>query len=201
MVSLTVNLKLDGLAKFKQAVDFGAGPIRDAIRQWAYRYRTWAQRRFDSYSKGGGDWPALALTTIRGRRKGKNWGKNKKRSSLARDTLNEFGRGAGALVSAGGTVSILRDTGLLFMALAPAFIGTPGAIQEDLPFGVKVGYGGSQTHGQSKTTIAGIAAFHQTGGGKLPKREIIVAPDAVIVERMAKDMERALNKYGKDIIG
>lgn len=94
--------------------------------------------------------------------------------------------------------SILRDTGTLFAALSPTFTNKPGAIEENIPFGIRVGYGGPARHtdGESKSppTIADIASFHQNGVGRLPKREIIVAPDSKTIRGMIGDMERAVDK-------
>jgi len=44
------------------------GPLRKAIKQWAVRYRAFAQRRFYSYARGGGDWPPLAPSTVLSKR-------------------------------------------------------------------------------------------------------------------------------------
>jgi hypothetical protein len=93
----------------------------------------------------------------------------------------------------------LRDTGLLFAALSPIFAGAPGALQEFIKFGIRVGYGGPQKHSLGQTTsmatIADIASFHQNGfGTKLPQREIIVNPPPDVIQDMADDMTKALNK-------
>jgi hypothetical protein len=81
----------------------------------------------------------------------------------------------------------------LFEALSPT-LGTPGQLQEDIPFGVRVGYGGPAMHPGGKITIAGLAAIHQGGLGHVPKREIIVPPDDRTISLMAGDMQRAIRK-------
>jgi hypothetical protein len=101
------------------------------------------------------------------------------------------GRARGALSAA----AILRDTGLLLGALNPEFVSSPGALQEGIPFGVRVGYGGPGRY-PSGASIADIARFHQLGEGYNPKREIIVKPDAATISRMADDMQRAMIKLG-----
>lgn len=88
---------------------------------------------------------------------------------------------------------ILRDKGILFAAVTPEFTGQPGAIEENIPFGVRVGYGGSAIHAGTRTTIADIASFHQEGGPNLPKREIIVQPDDKTFTGMVSDAQRAVN--------
>ena len=194
-ITATVSIDLSGLQKFESKIDEqlaggGEGPIAQCLELWAFRYRSYIQLRFDAYSKGGGNWRQLALSTIKKRRKGKS---NVKmfRESLARNTKKK-----GQLVNAGGTYTILRDTGILFAALAPVFSNAPGAIEERIPFGIKVGYGGPQLHDAGGTaTIADIASFHQNGSlPNLPQREIIVAPDDTLLRTMANDMTKALHE-------
>lgn len=213
MITATVDVKLDGMAKFKSSLDKNpsAGPIMDALKQWAVRYRAFVQRRFDRFSKGGGDWPALAESTIRGRRQGTS--KATKRSSLARRPVrDEDGKIVGHRpVQAtkknaqgkvmGVSVSILRDTGTLFAALAPQFTNAPGALQQFGALSVEVGFGGAASHPGAGITVAELAFAHQIGHGRLPPREIIVEPDAETLRGMAGDMQRALGKMGKDMIG
>jgi hypothetical protein len=173
MIAVDIKLDLSGMAKYRSAIDQPTGPVRDMLVQWATRYRAFIQRRFDRYSKGGGDWPSLATSTIAGRRKGK--GKRR--------------------------VTILRDTGTLFAALNPAFDGRPGSLQTINGLSVTVGYGGPQVHTGGRATIAAIAAYHDQGGGNLPQRQIIVPPDSKTLDAMAKDAERALTKLAKEMIG
>lgn len=97
-------------------------------------------------------------------------------------------------ILASGTVSILRDTGLLFNAVNPAFSGKPGQLQEDIPFGVRVGFGGPGRHPDGTATIADIASFHQEGGPHLPQRKIVVPPDDSTTRKMADVMQRAMDK-------
>lgn len=172
---------LDSLSEGRRGQVLGT-----VFKQWAARYRGFAQERFDAFSKGAGDWVPLALSTVQGRRKGK--GKTK-RMSLARDTSR-----GGRLVSAGGAFSILRDTGLLFAALTPEFQAKPGQLEVGIPFGVRVGIGGPGKPPDGKATLADIAGFHQTGGGRLPKREIIVPPNENVQVAMAGDLENAIRK-------
>ena len=175
-----VRLNLEPLRRFAAAIRgdlrrSGNGPIRRAMRQWGARYRSFAQQRFDRYSKGGGDWPPLAESTKRRRRKARK------------------GRKKGATRS----FSLLRDTGLMFAALNPAWTGKAGALQEDIQFGIRVGYGGPSKHPGGKATIADIARFHDIGAGNLPERQIIDVPDAPTWVAMANDMDRALGKMAR----
>jgi hypothetical protein len=197
-ISSTVDVDLSDLQKFgrdivAQVEDGQAGVIGDVFTLWAYRYRSYAQLRFDAFSKGGGDWQPLKDSTVAGRRSGTKRTKgNAYRNSLKPQTKSSSGRNK--------KVSILRDTGILFAALSPVFVGSPGAIQQRIKFGIKVGYGGPQKHigfngKQSLATIADIAGFHQEGyPPHLPKREIIVDPPDTLLKQMAADMQNALNK-------
>lgn len=203
-ISAVVNIKLEGLEHFKQAIaqqlSGTAGPVHDAVRLWAVRYRSFAQLRFDLYSKGGGDWQKLAVSTIKKRRQGTKSNLVKLRQIQAL-TSNPQKKDAQSN-SNGGNVSILRDTGLLFAALTPVFAGAPGAIEENIQFGIRVGYGGPQRHAigdkNSTVTIADIASFHQNGFmPRLPKRQIIVPPTQMLLSSMADDMTKALVKLAK----
>lgn len=193
-----VKISLKGLHKFKAEVNAQIhgepGPVQSAIKLWAVRYRSFAQIRFDLYSKGGGDWQQLALSTIKKRRHG-----TKSNVLKLREIYKSKAKSDPSTISASGGIAILRDTGLLFGALNPIFQSAPGAIEEIIPFGVRVGYGGPQRYvqgvKQSIATIADIAEFHQLGNPpKLPKREIIVEPPDQVLEQMANDMTKALAK-------
>jgi hypothetical protein len=91
-------------------------------------------------------------------------------------------------------VSLLRDTGLLFNALDPQFSPGKGAIQQDVPFGLTVGFGGPAKHPQGRATIADVAGFHQTGTPKMPKRQILVEPDTRTTQLMGQDMQRGIDR-------
>lgn len=172
-LEVTVKLSLKGLEKFKRDIKKGTGSVKVMLKRWAFRYRGFVQRRFDQYSKGGGNWPPLAPSTIARRKKGSGKGK----------------------------VAILRDTGLLFNALAPVFQNSPGSLEEYEGLSVLVGYGGASSHGNSSKTIADIAAFHDLGNG-VPKRQIIVVPNEATLKGMKKDAEKLLGEGAKkDIEG
>ena len=58
-VTTKVTVKIPGLHRFSKVVASGEGQIRKAYGQWALRYRSFIQRRFNDYSRGAGDWPKL----------------------------------------------------------------------------------------------------------------------------------------------
>jgi len=104
----------------------------------------------------------------------------------ARQLQIETGTGTG--------IAILRDTGLLFAALTPEFVGAEGQYQLDVEDGVLVGFGGPGAHPDGKATIADIAGFHQSGSGRLPQRRIVVPPDDQTQAAMQGDMRRAIDR-------
>jgi len=178
-----VRLNLEPLRRFAAAIRgdlrrTSNGPVRRAMRQWAARYRSFAQQRFDRYSKGGGDWPPLAASTKRRRQKARKGSKGRKKGAAR-------------------SFSILRDNDLLFEALETPWTSKPGALQEDISFGIRVGYGGPARHPGGKASIADIAGFHDTGAGNLPRRQIIDVPDARTLVAMANDTERALGEMAR----
>ncbi len=175
-MTVTVKVDLAPLKRFQSAVSRalrtgGSGPIRDALKQWAARYRGYAQEQFTKNSRGG--WRGLAEST-------------KKRRRGAR-------RGA----TGARSFAILRDTNTLFSVLDLRFTGKPGAIQQDIPFGIKVGFGGPARYkkGKSRATIADIAEFHHTGAGNLPERKIMPAklPESVL-SGMGRDMDSGIQR-------
>ncbi len=233
MKFVTVNVgRIEG---FRHAIrtemigDDNAGPIRTAMHQWGVRYRSFLQRRFLAFSRGGGDWPPLAASTIRARRSTAKTklqrAKKSYRSAAARlekslKSLRRSGSQAANVraekaqrnfrekeramlaatrdrkqqVETGEGIAILRDTGLLFMALTPELVGAEGQYQLDVEDGVMVGFGGPGTYPDGKATIADIASFHQAGGGRLPQRRIVVPPDEQTVAAMQEDMRRAIRR-------
>ena len=166
-----VHINLAPLKKFKDTIEqdlrgSGSGPVRKALQHWGLRFRQFIQERFDKFSRGGGGWPDLKPSTKRARRQG----------------------------NGGGSFTILRDTNTLFSALDPAFSRKPGQLQEDIPFGVKVGYGGSARHPKAGMTIVRLAQIHNDGLGTVPARPIIVPPDARTVKLMVQDMAKAIGE-------
>ena len=93
--------------------------------------------------------------------------------------------------------AILRDTGTLFASLDVQFRGKPGQLQESLPNGIRVGFGGPAKHPKAGITVAGLAAVHHFGLGRVPARPIIVDPSSKVIKQMAGDVERDWIKRGK----
>jgi hypothetical protein len=92
------------------------------------------------------------------------------------------------------SVAILRDTNTMFAALNPVFQGQPGALEEPIAYGIRVGFGGPVQHPSGTFTVADLAGWHHTGAGRLPVRTIIDTPPVDVQDGMAKDAERGLTK-------
>ena len=172
-----VKVDLGPLKRFGAAVAAGmrgggkaAGPIGAAFREWGARFRGLLKERFVEFSRGGGDWPDLKESTKRRRAKARK----------GHEGARSF--------------AILIDTATLIHAVDPQFKNPPGRVDENIPFGIRVGYGGPDRYPKGKATIADIASFHQEGGGHLPCRKIIVGPSRGVVDAMAGDMTRALKQ-------
>lgn len=189
-----VTVDLSGLKKFQRLIDEGlrgrSGPIRKAVGTWPEIYGGEMSERFVRMSQGG--WPPLKQSTIERRRHGYRtmtrkgtWSKGKR-----------YGRGkralAAAIASGGGQVMILRDTGTLFNVVGANFVGAPGAMRQDIDYGVRVGFGGPGRHPRGRASVADIATFHQFGLGRNPRREILVAPQQRTLDTMARAMENGL---------
>lgn len=142
---VTVNLSL--MTNYQREI---SSRNRKVFELWTMRYRSYIQRRWNSFSRGGGDWPALKY------REG----------------------------------SILRDTNTMFTAMTPAVNAPSGSINEFLPNGVIVGFGGPAMH-PAGVSIEQVVLWHQTGAGNNPVREIIVEPDQNLRAQMLADMKRA----------
>jgi len=92
----SVRINLQGLSKFRQRINAGGAPVDKLLKIWQARYKQYILQRFDKYSKGGGDWPALSPFTVA--RKSKK----------------------------GGNTAILVDTGQMRLMLDPEIAGDSG---------------------------------------------------------------------------
>jgi len=156
---LTMTKKLNGLNAVIRSLDGGklSGPEFDTMRtQWTARYAGFVKKRFDANSKGGGDWPPLALSTVKARR-----GPDAKRAAsrkrngidpgltVVRDTARGTKR-----TTVARQVAILRDTGVLFRALQ---VGSVGNYSGSIPKGVEFGFAGAP-HAEIAAAEAGAKA-------------------------------------------
>jgi len=239
MINFTVKVPARKFARFRSllatCLRSGESPIGEVYEQWAAVYAGAMYERFDTYSKGGGDWPALASSTIWARRRATKGGKEKtevlkrqvfkaqKKIKVAFERLHKAKISGNSIriskaeskyriaslksitplkklqeakTSMSG-ISILRDSGKLMEALSPSMVNAPGRLQNLIPFGIEVGFGGPALHPGGKSSIADIATYHQVGNPNLPQRQIIVHPDEWnknLIPRMADLMSKGIRK-------
>lgn len=59
MITGVVTTDLRGIVRFEDVMRTGGVHLEAAVKKWAFRYRAFLQDRFERFSEGGGDWPAL----------------------------------------------------------------------------------------------------------------------------------------------
>jgi hypothetical protein len=160
---MAVRFELDGLNNLRRHSRAQSGPYRRMWKQIGAIMLGFWRRRYNLFSKGGGDWKDLAPSTKRGRQKAKRGAKGPRR------------------------FAILVDTGLLQNALA---IGSPGSLLERHGRGIRVGFS-NRKHPDTDFTFADLADTHQHGNpaGNLPARPILVEPD----ERTKRTLRRVIS--------
>ena len=156
--------------------------------KWLARYSTFIRRRFNVFSRGGGDWAMLSVGTAAARAHARR---------LKKGTAPKKRNKNGKTPKRDRKHSILRDTGLLFNSLS---IGAYGNFTKHIPRGVEFGFE-SVPHAASGTkpgkgvvSIAAIAGFHQKGGKNLPRRRILVKCPPDVAESMRQDLTRQYRK-------
>lgn len=178
MTSVFSTMRIDtpGLDAVRRSTAGGnlTGAAFDRMRRrWESRYQAFVSRRYDAFSRGAGDWPALSVSTIeqrrgaaRGRRgKGGGSGTNStpaggfavgSRMSLGRETRQrrvdkslrrgKFGDPRGAFVAP--LVSVGKRTIAILKdtgQLRKALdIGATGNKSDDLPAGIEFGFSGAR---------------------------------------------------------
>lgn len=136
------------------------------FKQWSGRYEGFTRRRFKKNSRGGGEWPPLAASTIARRRKGKSKGKGK------------------------GKKAILNNTGILEGSLV---IGSSKNMTKRIKDGIRYGIAAAK-HPGGGLTVQRLAEIHQNGEGRVPKRTILVQPSKEVERGMIADLRRAVER-------
>lgn len=167
--SLTVVLNLHKLRGLKPALEADLrlaanGPVRNALQQWGALLGRFLTNRWRTFSFGLGNWKSLKPATL----------------------LRKLRKGQLLL--------ILRATDKMFESFAPELVKKPGKVTQEVPFGMRVGFGGGMQypHDRGGPTMAQIARWHQTGAGHLPARKIIVGPDQETINEMRAVMKAAV---------
>ena len=171
-LSFNVNVNLSKLKRFQESLQAdlrlsGNGPVREALHEWGAIIARFLTKRFFIFSLGGGNWKPLKPATL----------KAKKQKGLL--------------------PWILRATDLLFESFNPVLARKPGKITEEIPFGVRVGFGPNMRamrYPGTNTSVAEVATYHQKGMGNLPVRKTIVPPDAPTIKEMRDVMAAAVKK-------
>lgn len=178
------TLNVGGLLAFEKLIrqtmyQRGNTPGHQMLRKWGVRYLGFVKRRFVKLSRSGGgeDWPLLAASTIRSRRKGA------KVDSRGRVR----GKGGQYVVSP----KPLRDTGALLAALD---LGNPGNLFREKPGYIEVGFAETGHGSDQKLTMAKLAAIHNLGTRRIPARPILVEPDEKTINGMMQDGETAMRQ-------
>ncbi len=145
-MAIKTGIDATALNKFAQAVGAGAREVDAMFKVWGRVYLAAMQKRFTTFSRGGGDWPGLEEETIKRKRaKGRKLGKRTKAVRAAK-------------ASSGSSV-ILVDSGALRAALS---VGSNGNLFKRIPKGIRVGYSRA-THPAGGISFQRLAEIHQVG--------------------------------------
>lgn len=214
MAQSNVKVDLSGFRALRAAVEGGlsvngAGPLGDWIgKKVPARYSAFVRRRYDQFSKGGGNWQPLADSTIAQRRTGKGTRTSRTGQKVSKTRGTEYTRLSGqlrtqirqrkdvsktlakmqALVQ--GPASILRDTGTLFNALQ---VNAANNLTQRIPNGVIFGFKPAPHPSEGGASIQDIAHYHNAGQG-VPKRVILAVADAGTVAAMNLDLKNAMQQ-------
>lgn len=175
-----VTLKIDGkpFAKMVQDLtdelgDASKQTIRLGLEEALKVYFEYMVTRFNKMSKGGDEWPDLAPSTKRNRYYKLN---PHQRLNKRKDQRGMSGEKSEARVAA-MKFPILKDTGDLLASLTR---GGKGHFYKVSSKGIEEG-----------TTVM-YAHYHQSGGGRLPRRMILVAPSDWVKSRMKTAVRNAV---------
>lgn len=192
---LTLEVECRGMILDKASEDSFR---RKLLKLMAARYRAFLLRRFNTNSRGGGDWPPLADVTQKRRRKGKPI----RRTSAEQVSIEKYFQ----------KQSILVDTGLLRSALnvTPSAASFEAVSVAGVHASVAVGFSNvlhppspKKPKGRSGTpklrkpvTVTQLAYIHHFGSKerKLPARPILVPPDENCIRKLEKLIEKELKK-------
>ena len=117
--------------------------------------------------------------------------------AFLRHRYRRLSKGGGAWKDNATNTPILRVTDTLYDALTPVFKGLPGQYQKFVPGGVQVGIKGGK-HPDAIITVGRLAAIHNVGEGRMPKRQIIVRPDGKTSQAITKELRIFSNKVIDD---
>ena len=142
-----------------------SGPFGAMYKQWSVRYSAFVRRRFNTFSRGGGNWKPLKDSTKKGRKRGKG----------------------------AGSAAILKDTSTMFGGLTIGARGNLNKrIAGGVEFGF--GGNDRHPEGKMTITRLAEIHQKGSSRANIPARPIIVQPDAQTNRGMMMDMERAFER-------
>jgi hypothetical protein len=157
--------------------------IEGMYKSWAARYSADMARRYNRLARGGGEWPPLAPSTIRARRKGSGAGKPSILidGGQLRQTIN--------IGAPGNNVRRVRNA-LVF--------GIGGSVRKRGRVGITFSGGRARRASMSAGVSLGqIAVYHHTGAGNNPVRRILARPSEQALRGMKSDALRAIKIAGR----
>jgi hypothetical protein len=175
-----VKLDLRPLQKFRNGLhdglNNGTGPFGTMMEKWGLRYLAFLQRKFRENSAGGGGWIPLSPKTLEKEHP-------KTRAGILPRSSPRFVR----------RIGILRISGAIYRSL---FKGESGNLFQRRGNRLFVGVGGGGRHPNAKgLTVAGLVMIHNNGASAgdhdIPRRPIILEPDAATVAAMKQDVAPA----------
>jgi hypothetical protein len=181
MAKAFVKLDLKPLRKFSRGLhdglNNGTGPFGKMMEKWGLRYLTFLQRKFRENSGGGGGWKPLSPKTL------------EKEHPKTRAGI--LPRGSPHFVR---RIGILRISGAIYRSL---FKGESGNLFRRVGNKLQVGVGGPGRHPNADgMTVAGLVMIHNNGATmkdhSIPRRPIILEPDAATVAAMKQDVAPAV---------
>jgi len=169
-MAASVVLNLRNLDRFKRELRGGRSrEVRGALDEWGRLYADFTKRRFVKFSRGGGNWRQLAQSTIEAKRR----------------------RGAA------NPTRILVDTGLLLGELEPRVGGFSGVRSTKRGMQLRLDMSAMSSSYARGNTTGDVAGYHNTGGGRLPRRQIFIQPTKELRRKMAQAMQRAIRAWYK----
>lgn len=209
MIQATIKLNMSGFNGFVKTLHQGlaggdGGEVGSMFKKWNGRYLAFSRRRYKTLSSGGsvqasqGDqsqWPALKASTL-ARKSGKPVTRVNQAFKHGEISAAQYAtklkqarakakRQRKKTAQGKSKTGILMDTATLYNALTT---GMPGNLMQRIKNGIRVGIAGPGKHPGGKATIADIAAAHNSGGGNLPRRQIIAHPDTQTTQGMQTDL-------------
>lgn len=103
---------------------------------------------------------------------------------------------AASTIARKGHNTILIDTDRMFSLFQPQIVKTSGLLSNADKLGMTVDGGGKGYYPSGKS-VSEVMGYHQAGGGRLPRRKVIVGPDDATANKIARRYEQAIRNIAK----